>query len=158
MEQFAAPLAAQNERLQAVADTISGIARQRELPLVDLFGRWPTGKGKSITYQLPALIADKITVVVSPLVSLMVDQCAKLNHTVGAGRAVAPAGSDSPPVSFARAPLRDASTRERAPRCASHRPVRRPSPPVPPVTTWMPSHPSNFAAMRTTILPVLRPL
>jgi ATP-dependent DNA helicase RecQ len=31
----------------------------------------------------PALIARKVAVVVTPLVSLMVDQCAKLNHTVG---------------------------------------------------------------------------
>jgi hypothetical protein len=44
---------------------------------------WPTGQGKSICYQLPALIARKVAVVVTPLVSLMVDQCAKLNHTVG---------------------------------------------------------------------------
>lgn len=46
---------------------------------------WPTGKGKSITYQLPALITERVTVVITPLISLMVDQCARLNNTVGAG-------------------------------------------------------------------------
>tara|TARA_R110002110_G_scaffold260260_1_gene475893 strand:- start:77051 stop:78841 length:1791 start_codon:yes stop_codon:yes gene_type:complete len=39
----------------------------------------PTGAGKSICYQLPALIADQLTVVVSPLVALMDDQVAGLH-------------------------------------------------------------------------------
>jgi ATP-dependent DNA helicase RecQ len=45
----------------------------------------PTGSGKSLCYQLPALMRDDLTVVVSPLVSLMQDQVQAL-RTVAPGR------------------------------------------------------------------------
>jgi len=51
----------------------------------DVLAIMPTGSGKSLCYQLPALLRDDLTVVVSPLIALMRNQVAQLrSHGIAA--------------------------------------------------------------------------
>jgi ATP-dependent DNA helicase RecQ len=69
------------------AEVVTRVLRKQDTLIV-----MPTGGGKSLCYQLPALLFEGLTVVVSPLVALMQDQvrqlrevevpAACLNHTV----------------------------------------------------------------------------
>ena len=97
--------------LQEQLSTLFGLddfrPRQREVIEDVLAGRdvlcvMPTGAGKSLCYQLPAAILNGLTVVVSPLISLMNDQVQQLtdegipavllNSSAERGRAAGGAG------------------------------------------------------------------
>lgn len=81
------------DRCQAVAGVLAGapvVLREEQRQAIaaiargdDLMALLPTGFGKSFCYQLPALVLPGVTVVVSPLVSLMVDQAMGLGATIG---------------------------------------------------------------------------
>ncbi len=50
----------------------------RVLAAEDVMAIMPTGSGKSLLFQLPALLRDGLTIVVSPLIALMRDQVAQM--------------------------------------------------------------------------------
>jgi len=84
---------------------------QREAVQAALDGRdslvvMPTGGGKSLCYQLPALAGDDLTVVVSPLIALMRDQCARLTD-LGHPAVMLASGGDGEDNRRALAAIRD---------------------------------------------------
>jgi RecQ family ATP-dependent DNA helicase len=87
------------DQVVARADAIGGLLAFRDGPIGlhdkqveairaiaqgrDVLAVLPTGYGKSFVFQLPALVTDGVTIVISPLVSLMTDQALELNRTIG---------------------------------------------------------------------------
>src|SRR5579871_6207359 len=76
-------LAAAQKLLHTVFGFAEFRAGQAEIIETILSGRdvlavMPTGSGKSLCYQLPALVRDGLTIVVSPLIALMRNQVAQL--------------------------------------------------------------------------------
>ncbi|QFQ87832.1 DNA helicase RecQ [Paracoccus kondratievae] len=60
----------------------------------DVLAIMPTGGGKSLCYQLPALMRDGLTVVISPLIALMRDQVRALTEAGVAAAALTSGNSD----------------------------------------------------------------
>jgi len=81
--------APQSKQINALLRKVFGIAALRDgqrgvidsvLAGHDTLAVMPTGSGKSLCYQLPARLLDGMTVVVSPLISLMKDQAEKIEE------------------------------------------------------------------------------
>jgi ATP-dependent DNA helicase RecQ len=82
-------LAVRRNTIRQLLNTVFGIQQLRDgqqrvidsvLDGKDTLAIMPTGSGKSLCYQIPARILDGMSIVVSPLISLMKDQHEKLNE------------------------------------------------------------------------------
>lgn len=73
---------------------------ERALRRQSVIGLLPTGAGKSLTYQLPALLSPGITLVIDPIKSLMQDQVDNL-HTTGIDSAVTINSDQTPTIKAA---------------------------------------------------------
>jgi ATP-dependent DNA helicase RecQ len=82
-------LAVRRNTIRRLLNTVFGIQQLRDgqqrvidsvLDGKDTLAIMPTGSGKSLCYQIPARILEGMTIVVSPLISLMKDQYEKLNE------------------------------------------------------------------------------
>jgi len=82
-------LAVRRNTIRRLLNTVFGIQQLRDgqqrvidsvLDGKDTLAIMPTGSGKSLCYQIPARILEGMTIVVSPLISLMKDQHEKLNE------------------------------------------------------------------------------
>jgi ATP-dependent DNA helicase RecQ len=72
----------------------------------DVLAILPTGGGKSICYQLPAILKDGITLVISPLIALMNDQIEQLKaKNIGAASITSQLNSDQISPIFAKCQL-----------------------------------------------------
>ena len=106
-----APSDASPESLLALLGLTAFRPGQREAVQAALDGRdalvvMPTGGGKSLCYQLPALAGDDLTVVVSPLIALMRDQCARLTDLGHPAVMLASGGDGQQPRRARRDPRR----------------------------------------------------
>src|SRR6185437_6046474 len=90
-------------------------ARQQQIVEAIISGRdvavvMPTGGGKSLCYQLPALAMERTCIVISPLIALMQDQVAQLNQ-VGIPAAFINSSLDSGAQAKVRAEARSGALR-----------------------------------------------
>src|ERR1700721_1731424 len=122
MPTLALKTAANSKDLASILQTVFGFgcfrANQLEVCEAAVDGRdlllvMPTGAGKSLCYQLPAIARGGTALVISPLIALMDDQAAKLSaaglrvariHS-GLSRDAAPRGGPPPPRRLPSVPL-----------------------------------------------------